>query len=139
MQYENYQDYLKSDKWKNVKKDYDKNVFKRNPKTCACCGWHVSGEYHHFKYAKNWNADTWQNIIYLCSHCHKRMHNVFRKKQFDNIQQFLHALGALNRICLDKYQIALCLLAEEIGEYGDVDQMVNLRFQLKANGDDHVL
>ena len=78
VQYKDYADYLKSDKWKQVKKDYWENEDIDN---CLCCGneftHEVIANYHHFRYSKNWNDDTWENLIMVCTVCHNQLHSRF--------------------------------------------------------------
>jgi 5-methylcytosine-specific restriction endonuclease McrA len=78
IQYKDYADYLKSDKWKQVKEDYKNNESIDN---CLCCrdqfNHELAANYHHFKYSKNWSDDTWENLIVVCIGCHNQLHERF--------------------------------------------------------------
>ncbi len=71
IQYKDYADYLKSPKWKQVKQDYRDN---ESVEFCTLCHDVLSSEnppnYHHYKYSKDWNKDTWENLIIVCKPCH---------------------------------------------------------------------
>ena len=76
--YKDYADYLKSDKWKQVKKDYTEN---NKHKYCALCGFDGELQHHHFRYPSDWNCDHHLNIIKICSECHKIAHTKERKNE----------------------------------------------------------
>lgn len=70
--YSNYQDYLKSDKWEEVRADH------LNKTKCQDCSFCLSSEdiqYHHWRYESNWNNDSYKNILPVCGSCHKNIHN----------------------------------------------------------------
>jgi hypothetical protein len=69
--FKNYQDYLKSDKWSEVKEDYA-NI--NNHKYCALCESDEDLQHHHFNYPKDWNDDSHENIIKICNDCHDLAH-----------------------------------------------------------------
>jgi len=69
--YKDYADYLKSDKWKQVKEDYAEN---NKHKYCALCGADEELQHHHFKYPSDWNDDSHLNIIKICGECHEIAH-----------------------------------------------------------------
>tara|TARA_R110002020_G_scaffold327132_1_gene543028 strand:+ start:310 stop:798 length:489 start_codon:yes stop_codon:yes gene_type:complete len=69
--YKDYADYLKSDKWKQVKSDYAEN---NNHLYCALCGSDSELQHHHFNYPKDWNDDSHLNIIKICGECHDIAH-----------------------------------------------------------------
>jgi hypothetical protein len=76
VQYKDYADYLSSPKWKQVKEDYKKN---EQTESCLCCGCDIEGcnrvaNFHHFKYPKDWNNDSWENLLIVCSNCHNGLH-----------------------------------------------------------------
>ena len=77
IQYKDYADYLKSPKWKQVKQDYRDN---EEIDCCMCCMVEFDKDtkhnYHHFRYAKDWNNDTWENLIIICEPCHNLAHSV---------------------------------------------------------------
>ena len=74
--YKDYAEYLKSPKWKQVKADYADN---EETDTCLCCSVPFKAidtvaNYHHFRYPKDWNDDTWINLIVVCQSCHEELH-----------------------------------------------------------------
>jgi len=75
IQYKDYDDYLKSPKWDQVKQDYREN---ESTQICLLCSAlfdkKMIPNYHHFKYPKDWNNDTYENLIILCQHCHSLAH-----------------------------------------------------------------
>ncbi len=75
VQYKDYDDYLKSPEWGMVKQGYREN---EDTQRCLLCCHLFDNDtiphYHHFKYPKNWNDDTWENLIILCNHCHSLAH-----------------------------------------------------------------
>jgi len=76
VKYKDYADYLKSDKWKQVKQDYYKN---EQISTCLRCSTDlkqkgVKSHHHHFNYPSDWNDDTWENLIIVCEECHNELH-----------------------------------------------------------------
>lgn len=74
--YKNYADYLKSDKWKSVKTDYN-NINSHHE--CALCGSDEKLQHHHFNYPSDWNDDSHNNIIRLCEECHETAHEIEHK------------------------------------------------------------
>ena len=79
VQYKDYADYLKSDKWASVKQDYRDH---EQTEVCLCCGDDFKDEgliinYHHFKYPKDWNNDSWENLIVVCEGCHTNIHDSY--------------------------------------------------------------
>jgi hypothetical protein len=77
IQYKDYADYLKSEKWKQVKKDYDDSD--RDRAHCYFCyssdiTIQSNFNYHHWTYPKDWNDDTHENLIKVCDSCHKVLH-----------------------------------------------------------------
>jgi len=75
IQYKDYADYLKSEKWKQVKNEYRQ---KEDAQECLCCGNEfqddINPNYHHFRYPKDWNDDTYENLITVCVSCHEHLH-----------------------------------------------------------------
>ena len=74
--YKDYAEYLKSAKWKQVKDDYDSL---ERTDACLCCGSYFdeidsAPNYHHFRYSKDWNYDSHENLIIVCEDCHESIH-----------------------------------------------------------------
>lgn len=133
--YKDYYDYLKSDKWTEVRNQYDDIVFKDGIFSCGFCGSLEKGDYHHFRYPKDWNNDEWSNIIHLCSECHTLVHTVFNKKQFNTLHEFIHAMAFLNKVGRVKYDIAMSELDKHCL---NAVKMVDIRAIIKSNGGSHV-
>lgn len=76
--YKDYADYLKSDKWKQVKEDYADN---NDHLYCALCGGDEKLQHHHFSYPKDWNDDSHLNIIKICGGCHDIAHQEDHKNE----------------------------------------------------------
>ncbi len=69
--YKDYADYLKSPKWRQVKKDYKKNM---PLDICFFCISENNLQHHHWNYDKDWNDDKWENLILVCNNCHTIIH-----------------------------------------------------------------
>ncbi len=65
-----YKDYLKSDKWKNIRDE----VLKRDDFRCKRCGSALNLEFHHITYPADFNYDCAENIVTLCHGCHGKIH-----------------------------------------------------------------
>ena len=74
-----YQEYMQSDLWKQVKEDFKKNNQFYND-TCFLCFNTEPLEYHHWRYPKRFKYDTWQNLMLVCSNCHKCIHDMKHSK-----------------------------------------------------------
>lgn len=73
MKYKNYEEYLISDKWTQVKKNYKNSV--KYERVCSLCFETEMLQLHHWRYEKDWNNDTHKNLIQLCDLCHKSAHS----------------------------------------------------------------
>jgi len=76
VQYKDYAEYLDSPKWEQVKQDYYEN---EQVDDCLCCGSNMVEcdlihNFHHFRYPKDWNNDSWENLIIVCETCHETLH-----------------------------------------------------------------
>ncbi len=83
MKYKDYNDYLLSDKWQQVKKDFREKVYCDD--SCFLC--YYSGDKfqcHHWRYEKDWNNDRPENLILLCEECHKTVHSIEFDKMMHN-------------------------------------------------------
>jgi hypothetical protein len=73
MKYATYQDYLKSDKWEKVKQEYRGQPL--YDESCFLCYAKDHLNLHHWRYPKDWNKDSFTNIILVCHACHYSIHN----------------------------------------------------------------
>ena len=84
VQYKNYEEYLKSPKWQQVKNDYADNEQIEHCLGCDCkFGNYETPEYHHFKYSKDFNDDSWENLLIVCRECHQKLHDHFEHDSKD--------------------------------------------------------
>ena len=77
VEYKDYQDYLNSPAWEQIKKDYADN--EKSIDCLICCTPFDAYDdmikaHHHFRYPTDWNDDTWQNLICVCQKCHDFLH-----------------------------------------------------------------
>ena len=87
--FENYQEYLKSDKWKQLKKEFT-NDYLSSGWTNVC---EVTGEildahemhHHHFRYPKDWNDDSPENIVLISKQLHEMIHGKLTKEDNEDI------------------------------------------------------
>lgn len=89
--YKDYADYLKSDKWKQVKADYAEL---RYHDRCLLCGADEDLQHHHFNYPIDWNDDSFENIVKICGDCHEFCHDQ-DEKLFNSIVQFIAYISEL--------------------------------------------
>jgi len=75
MKYADYNEYLLSDKWQKVKKDFAE-FSDRATGICFLCYEKDGLQLHHWRYPKNWNNDSHKNLIALCHQCHNNVHSV---------------------------------------------------------------
>jgi uncharacterized protein YlaI len=73
--FEDYQEYLKSDLWKQIKK---KACFKKEFLNCHICLSEKSINLHHTKYSRNMNKPILSGLIALCTGCHDKVHKYSR-------------------------------------------------------------
>ncbi len=95
--WDSYADYLKSPEWKQIKKDFVKN----NPdwgNVCEISGMECDGgerpnlHFHHWHYPKDWNDDSWENLILVCKEVHDFIHS-----GKDSVCEILKERATLNR------------------------------------------
>lgn len=72
VKYKDYADYLKSDKWKQVKADY---AAMNEHKNCVLCDGDKSLQHHHWTYPNDWYNDSFNNLIKVCKKCHDLIHS----------------------------------------------------------------
>jgi hypothetical protein len=87
MQYKSYEVYLLSDKWQKVKEDF--NEFSENANgICFLCYEQNNLQLHHWRYPKDWNNDSYKNLIQLCHECHGTVHSIEQTKMLHNSYLF---------------------------------------------------
>lgn len=93
VQYKDYAEYLKSEKWKQVKKDYAEN---EQTEYCLCCSeffnMSVKINFHHFRYENDWNNDNWENLIVVCDDCHTKIHKNIDHEEYISLRGYLTKL-----------------------------------------------
>lgn len=87
MRFKNYTDYLLSDKWQQVKDDY-KKLSDHGSEICFFCYSRDRIQLHHWRYPKDWNNDSYKNVIALCSDCHQTAHSIEHNKMLHNSYMF---------------------------------------------------
>ncbi len=84
--YKNYQDFLKSDTWSQIRERFHLKNIKKN-KACFCCG---SREYklipHHIKYG-GLNKIKLGGIVPVCGLCHQMIHDYHKEHMNISIKQ----------------------------------------------------
>jgi len=89
-----YRDYLKSNHWKEVKKDF--YCFKKNHR-CHICFSRENLNVHHKNY-KSLNQERAKDLTYLCQDCHTKLHEMINKGKGIRIcYQLLQALKKKER------------------------------------------
>ena len=68
----NYEDYLLSDKWQEVKQRYKE--LPNYDEVCFLCFNTEHLQHHHWRYERDWNNDRPENLIMLCYECHHQVH-----------------------------------------------------------------
>lgn len=77
-EYSKYSMYLKSNKWNNIKDLLlKKHKYK---KYCFCCNSKDDIHIHHKTYKNTYNENL-NELVYLCSDCHSKVHNIIRIAQ----------------------------------------------------------
>ena len=112
MRYKTYEDYLTSDKWQMIKKEFRANKYCDD--TCFLC--YYKGPKvvcHHWRYPKNWNNDSPENLILLCTDCHDTVHDLKISDMLHSSYQYesnelhrylSHLVKALNLMELKKFE-----------------------------------
>jgi hypothetical protein len=81
VQYKDYAEYLKSPEWREVRAEYSQN---EQTEECSCCRMEFNSDddinpnFHHFRYPKDWNDDSWENLLIVCEDCHRELHDRFK-------------------------------------------------------------
>ena len=74
----NYQDYLQSAHWKDVKQRYYRSKFK---KECFICGKKNLPLHLHHRTYKRLGKEKLNDLILLCENCHHLLHKMFNNKK----------------------------------------------------------
>lgn len=86
---EEYALYLRTDYWKNLKKNI---VAFRGPQCEKCGEWFDDLEnelyLHHITYRGN-HREKWEDLVLLCESCHKREHSKFNLMPIKDYNQFV--------------------------------------------------
>ena len=80
-----YQDYLQTDIWRTIRAQrlaVDNNQ-------CVLCGEEAS-HVHHRRYPKEWGKETVNDLVSLCSGCHKKHHEQQAGK-YDSVVEYLRS------------------------------------------------
>lgn len=75
-QFKDYQDYLNSPEWKALKDEFKKNYTGlKNVCEISLTPAKKDIEFHHWRYPKNWNDDSIDNIIMVRAFVHREIHD----------------------------------------------------------------
>lgn len=101
---EEYQEYLKTDKWNNKRKER----LKIDNYQCCMCGCNGTMnnklEIHHFTYRNIYNEDVYKDLLTLCSNCHKSVHYMMnRKTSADGKRGWKDELKIANHVIAEAY------------------------------------
>ncbi len=117
--YKSYDEYLKSEKWRETKAEYAKN---EQTGECLVCrkkfdNDNIKPNFHHFKYSRDWNNDQWQNLIIICECCHEFLHDSFDHDSNEiSLRDYLSS--AVNAYCKyqhdEIYEIEMWDIAQEL-------------------------
>ena len=66
-----YYEHLKSERWRQIKHA----ASKRSEGLCELCS-SAASETHHIKYPRGYARDTVENVLHVCSACHRRLHGM---------------------------------------------------------------
>ena len=70
--FKDYNDYLKSNEWKQIRKLY----FKGKRKSCLCCKSTKIIQLHHKSYKRLGTTSEIKDLISVCNSCHKKIHKL---------------------------------------------------------------
>ena len=95
MTYKEYQQYLKSDYWRNIRRGKIKN------RPCQVCGRYENLHLHHLKY-KDLGNENLGRLRIVCKTCHKIIHKIpVRKHTLKYIYWKRYFLGQRDKIPLE--------------------------------------
>ncbi len=87
MIFKDYSEYLLSDKWQKITDDY-KEFSDKGTEGCFLCYSKERIQLHHWRYPKDWNNDSYKNVIPLCQECHETAHSIQYNKMLHNSYMF---------------------------------------------------
>lgn len=99
---EEYQKYLQSDHWKDVKERFRQS---KRPKHCLICN-NEQIELHHVSYSKLGNERIDRDIVPLCRNCHQKLHDFHNEEEID-VKFFVIGLKKVFNINRKQAQIKL--------------------------------
>lgn len=70
-QYTDYEDYLRSDRWQELRRE----ALLRDGERCRLCNSPYSLHAHHRRYADQWGLETPDDLTTLCADCHAAVHS----------------------------------------------------------------
>ena len=82
MTYQEYVDYIHSDKWRQKREDY---ISIKKPTSCGSCRRPFQHHFnlHHLSY-KHLGDEPLTDLIMLCPKCHERLHNSLKEARHKN-------------------------------------------------------
>jgi len=86
--WKSYDEYLKSPAWRTIRSA----VMTRDKHECRICGKEADHAHHH-KYPKDWNDDSLDNCIAVCSACHERTHGLSKRVELEPHRTWQRAIG----------------------------------------------
>ncbi len=97
-----YEEYLKSEKWKEKRKE----IYILRNKKCEICKCKLYGHYHiHHKTYKRLGEERNSDLILLCEKCHINIHKEIKQKNNKKIKdlKFYSCPFCLNKININKF------------------------------------
>ena len=117
--FKSYQDYLLSDKWQRVKDDFNE-YSEHAGDVCFLCYNRGNLQLHHWRYPKDWNNDSYKNVIPLCKQCHETAHSIEHDKLLHNS----HIFNYNSEASLIRY-LSFMIKATGAMDYAFIERMAN--------------
>lgn len=123
-----YQDYLNSDEWKELRKQ----AYRRSKNRCELCN-NTAHSVHHIKYPKHYSQDKLKNLLVVCDSCHNKLHGLpdgidtLKEK----IKQALYDIGI--------EQMVICKMLDSLYKYSRLSHIKELEEILKEKQDQQKL
>lgn len=92
VRYKNYNDYLKSNLWIQIK-DYFYKHYEGHRNVCEVTGKVFEKDelknlhLHHFRYPKDWDNDSHKNLILICKDVHDFIHNIMNDYKHEKYKE----------------------------------------------------